>query len=449
MDKRWKTYATMRVPRYTSYPTAADFSPNVGSQKVESWISGLADGEPLSVYIHVPFCQKLCWYCGCATSVPNRYEKVSTFVETLVAEIKLWAARLGDHGGVRHLHFGGGSPNALSLGDFERLLNAVDAAFGLRNDRQISIELDPRTLSDDFIETLGRLNVNRASLGVQTLDRKTQLAVGRVQPRAMISRSVAHLRRAGVRNINMDLMYGLPHQTVETVTEAADYAADVGADRVAVFGYAHVPWFAKHQRAINEADLPGLEARFEQAEAADAVFRSAGYRVIGLDHYAKPDDSLSIAADSGTLRRTFQGYTDDDCATLIGIGPTSVSMFEEGFAQSCKQQPAWRESVEAGLLPIERGIELTQDDRMRAWAIENLMCDLFVDTALVCKSFDQPADALDDALRRAEALVADGLCRVEGRRIFIPEEARVMMRAVAACFDARRADTPTQHAIAV
>lgn len=449
MKQAWTTFATRPVPRYTSYPTAADFSPEVSEDQARLWASAIAPDKPISVYIHVPFCEKLCFYCGCATSVPNGYKRVAAYLETLHLEIDLWAASLDPHAGMAHLHFGGGSPNALSAEDFENLVAHARHAFGTAPGIEIAVEVDPRTLTPAFIHAMARSGVSRVSFGVQTLAPKVQEAVGRLQPRALLVDGIERLRAEGIHAINMDLMYGLPHQTVEDVVEAAHFAAEMGAARVSLFGYAHVPWFAKHQAAIEEAALPGMEARFQQAEAGAAALVNAGYHAIGLDHFAEAGDALTRAARNGKLRRNFQGYTDDPCATLIGVGATSISQFAEGYVQNFKDRNAWRRAVEAGHLPAERGIALTHDDRLRARAIEKLMCQLWVDTDAVCKEMGAAPGSLADALETARFLQSAGLCRIDGSIVSVPKEARLLLRTVAQSFDGRFQPAPARHAKAV
>jgi oxygen-independent coproporphyrinogen-3 oxidase len=450
MKDAWIPFAAKAVPRYTSYPTAADFTPDVGAADAQVWAAAAPCGEAISAYVHVPFCETLCWYCGCATSVPNGYRRVGEYVRRLIAETGLWARALEGAGGIGHLHFGGGSPNALSTGDFAAIIAALRENFGLNPGAEIAVELDPRTMHDGQVEALAAAGVTRASLGVQTLAPDVQLAVNRIQPPEMIDRLTADLRASGIRDINMDLMYGLPHQTTRDVAEAASFAVSQGAARVSVFGYAHVPWFAKHQKAIDEAALPDLTLRLEQAEAAASVFRCAGYLAIGLDHYARGDDALALAYWEGRLRRNFQGYTDDPHETLIGIGATSISQFREGYVQNLKDRRQWNEAIDAGRLPVERGVRLTADDRLRARAIERLMCWLTVDVADICRELGAAPGSLDDALRRAATLASAGLCEVTGTRIRVPEPARLFLRTVAQCFDARTPAAPAQrHAKAV
>lgn len=450
MNPDWIPYALRAVPRYTSYPTAADFTGAVGEREAADWAASVAPGEAISVYLHIPFCEALCWYCGCATSVPNGYRRVGEYAGRLRTEIDLWAAALGPHGGIGHLHFGGGSPNALQTGDFAALVEALRDSIGIRPGAEIAVELDPRTMHDGQIEGFAAAGVTRASLGVQTLAPKVQAAVNRIQPPDMVAGLVATLKSSGISAVNMDLMYGLPHQTTEDVIEAAQFAANQGAARISVFGYAHLPWFAKHQRAIDEAVLPGLTERLEQAEAAASTLTARGYLPIGLDHFARHDDALAVAHREGRLRRNFQGYTDDTCQTLIGMGATSISQFREGFIQNVKDRKVWGNALAAGRLPVERGTQLTPDDRLRARAIEQLMCEMRVDEAEICEALGTSSHALEDALARAQALQSVGLCTVNGTRIAVPDAARLFLRTVAQCFDARTPVTPVaRHAKAV
>ena len=449
MKQAWIPFASRPVPRYTSYPTAADFTPQVAETEAGIWASQTASDKPISVYIHVPFCEKLCFYCGCATSVPNGYTRIAAYLETLHREIDLWARALGAHDGMAHLHFGGGSPNALSAEDFKDLVAHASRALGLRPGAEIAVEIDPRGLTPDFIHAMAASGVNRVSFGVQTLSATVQQAVGRIQPKVLLSEGIARLHEAGIGAINMDLMYGLPHQTVTDVEEAAHFAAEMGAARISLFGYAHVPWFAKHQAAIDEDALPGLEARFEQAEAGARTLELAGYQAIGLDHFARADDSLTQAARTGALHRNFQGYTDDPCDTLVGIGSTAISQFSGGYIQNFKERTAWRAAIEAGRLPVERGVALTEGDRLRARAIETLMCQMEVDVDGLCREMGAAPDSLADALETARFLQSAGLCRIAGSTIQVPPDARLFLRTVAQCLDGRYKPAPQRHAKAV
>ena len=266
MRPDWIDLAARPAPRYTSYPPATAFTDAVTPCDVAAWAAELAADAPLSLYVHIPFCERLCWYCGCHTSVPNGYARIAAYMADLHREIALWRDHLGPHGGAGQVHLGGGSPNALSANDLRALLSGLRSAFNVLPDAEIAVELDPRSLDGDRLAALGESGVTRASLGVQTLAPRVQAAINRVQPQAMIEAAVSGLRAVGIASVNMDLMYGLPYQTVADLEAAADFAAGMGADRICVFGYAHVPWFAKHQKAIDGSALPGVAERADQAE---------------------------------------------------------------------------------------------------------------------------------------------------------------------------------------
>ncbi|MFC6198416.1 oxygen-independent coproporphyrinogen III oxidase [Ponticaulis profundi] len=451
MRKEWMTLATKPVPRYTSYPTAAQFQDDIPDTLTEQWISSIGPNEPISVYVHVPFCEQLCWYCGCHTTVPNGYTRIGRFVDMLLEEIKLWKAKLPEHGGGVHLHFGGGTPNALNADDMLRVLDALREAFCIQDHAEISVELDPRTLGPDMIHALAAGGVTRASLGVQDFNRTVQEAINRVQPFLLVEGAVEALRKAEINAINFDLLYGLPHQTTESVAKSAELAASLNPDRISAFGYAHVPWFAKHQRAIDERHLPGSEARFAQYHALGETLVACGYTQIGLDHFAKEDDELSLALSKGQLHRNFQGYTTDTCRTLIALGPSGISEFPGGFAQNAKDIRAYSEAIKAGKLALNRGVPRTRDDRLHGAVIERLMCDLSVDVAKVCMAFDEPVSHFAGAFERLRELQALGLCHVEGSKVTVFDDARILLRNVAQCFDAysTQAMPEKRHAKAV
>jgi oxygen-independent coproporphyrinogen-3 oxidase len=445
----WRPHAERNLPRYTSYPTAVAFEAVVGEREARDWLAATRADQAISAYVHVPFCKRLCWYCGCNTSVFHEYDRVRAFFQTLMLEVDLWADAIGPHAGAAHLHFGGGSPNALSPDDFLALVRHMTTRFALRPGAEVAAELDPGLLSEAVIDAAGEAGVTRVSLGVQTFDPVVQAKVNRIQPFDMVAAANERLRKSGVSAINFDLMYGLPGQTPENVAASTEAAVTLRPDRVAVFGYAHVPWMKKHQVMIKEADLADGDGRWAQAEAADEALRAAGYVRIGLDHYALPDDPLTMAAASGRLRRNFQGYTDDPAAVLVPIGPSSIGRFAQGFVQNAAATDVWGREVEAGRLPVARGLAITPHDDLRAAVIERLMCDLTVDVAAVCRAHGFADATLDGSIVAASRLQADGLCVVAGRTIRIPPEAHRVMRVVAACFDARLPVAKSRHARAV
>ncbi len=449
----WAAHAARNLPRYTSYPTAVDFQAldEDGPQRRETlgWAAELDADQALSAYVHTPFCRRLCWYCGCNTSVFHEYDRVAAFHDVLMREVDLWAEALGPHAGLSHLHFGGGSPNALSPAHFTALVQRLCTRLGLRPGAEVAAELDPGLLTDAFITATGEAGVTRVSLGVQTFDPEVQARINRIQPFDQVERVVERLRAAGIGAINFDLMYGLPGQTPESTAASAEAAAALAPDRLAVFGYAHVPWMKKHQKMIDEAALADASGRWAQAQAADDALTAAGYVRIGLDHYARPDDPLARAARTGTLRRNFQGYTDDAAPVMIPVGPSAIGRFPGGFVQNATPLDAWRRAVLAGRPPLARRLAVTAEDELRAAVIERLMCDLEADVGALCIAHGFDVAALDGALAEAAALQADGLCRVEGRVVRIPAGAWRMMRVTAACFDARSTAAATRHAMAV
>lgn len=436
MRREWMTIAGEAVPRYTSYPTAAQFHDRLTQAETDKWINSISSDEPISVYVHVPFCEKLCWYCGCHTSIPNGYDRIARFVDLLLKEIALWKACLPRHAGGVHLHFGGGTPNALRPDDMMRILEALRDAFDISDEAEISVELDPRTLSADMISVMAAGGVTRASLGVQDFNRSVQEAINRVQPYELVAKAVNDLRKADIQDINFDLLYGLPHQTSESVEHSTRLATSLKPDRISAFGYAHVPWFAKHQRAIDENTLPDMQARFKQYHVISDTLASLGYTQIGLDHFARDEDSLTRALKRGEMHRNFQGYTTDKCKTLIALGPSGISEFPGGFIQNWKDIRAYSDAIQSGELALARGAARSYEDRVHGVIIERIMCDLKVDVASICADSDMPIAHFEAAFERVRELERLGLCERRGGSIIVHEDARILLRNIAQCFDA-------------
>ncbi len=449
MDPALMKYATMAVPRYTSYPTVPHFDSGVGASEYAAWLEALDPAEPVSLYLHVPFCRKLCWYCGCNMKLAARYEPVAGYVKTLLAEIDLVADRLPAGVKLSHLAWGGGTPTALEPDDLERVMDAVRCRFDVTDDAELAIEADPRTLTKAMIARIGALGFTRASFGVQEFDAKVQAAINRIQPPDMVDEAVYGLRAAGIAGINFDLIYGLPHQTSATLTRTIDLCAGMTPDRLALFGYAHVPWMAKKQRLIDEAALPGVRERLAQAEAAARALNRVGYREIGLDHFALPDDPLAQAARAGRLHRNFQGYTIDRARTLIGVGATSIGRTPAGYVQNIVETGAWARAVEAGRLPVAKGHALAGEDGIRAHVIERLMCDGAVDLEAAGKRFAVGRGWHEQEAEGLAALVADGLVRLNGATLSLTAAGRPFVRVVASIFDTYLARRTAHHSIAV
>ena len=383
-----------RVPRYTSYPTAPHFTADIGPAAYASWLRTVPASEALSLYIHVPFCAELCLYCGCHTTVARRYTPVAAYVELLAREIALVAGELGGRRPVAHLHWGGGTPTILSPEDLRRVSATLATRFDIRPGAEIAIEIDPRTLTLPHVEALARIGVTRASLGVQDFDPTVQATIRRLQSYETTALVVDWLRAAGIAGINLDLMYGLPHQSEATVRRSVEQALRLAPDRLALFGYAHVPWMKRHQALLPEAALPGAAERLAQMQAAAETILAAGYEAIGLDHFAKSGDALAGRRKAGHLHRNFQGYTTDEARTLIGFGTSAIGTLPEGYVQNAPGTVAYRETLATGRLATVRGRAVTAEDRLRRAVIERLMCDLAVDLETVAADHGERARRL-------------------------------------------------------
>ncbi|MCF3934736.1 oxygen-independent coproporphyrinogen III oxidase [Acuticoccus sp. M5D2P5] len=443
-------YSMMAVPRYTSYPTAPHFHAGIDAARYGEWLAALDPAAPVSLYLHVPFCRQVCWYCGCNMKlVGPRRTPVADYVDGLLAELTLLAERLPGRFAISHLHWGGGTPTVLSEAELARVMDAVAARFDIRADAEIAIECDPRTFDRSMANALGATGFNRASFGVQEFDPAVQAAINRVQPPEMVEAATGWLRAAGIESVNFDLVYGLPHQTCDMLLSTVARALQIGPSRVALFGYAHVPWMAKKQRLIDEAALPGATARIAQAEAAAAALVAGGMTAIGLDHFARPDDTLAQAARSGTLRRNFQGYTTDSATTLLGIGATSIGRTPSGYVQNIGETGAWSRAVGEGRLPIAKGVALSEEDRLRAAVIEALMCTGEADLGAIGTAHAAVEGWADEAIATLAPLIADGFARLDAGHLRATEAGRPLVRLLASAFDAYRGTGAGRHSRAV
>lgn len=442
-------YGTRNVPRYTSYPTAPHFHDGIGAETYKDWLSKLTPDVPVSLYLHVPFCEQLCWYCGCATQVSRKYGPVAEYANVLEREIETVATHVRSSGPVRHLHWGGGSPNRLNADDFKRLMTILKLRFPFAEDAELAVEIDPRSLTDAQIETYALTGINRASFGLQDFAPHVQKAINREQSFETVRDRVEALRAAGIPDLNFDLMYGLPYQTVEDAENSVELALSMEPNRIAVFGYAHVPWMRKHQNLIPVEALPGTSMRRAQAIAIEDKLRAAGYVAIGLDHFARPDDSMAIAAANGALKRNFQGYTVDSAPALIGFGASSIGALPGGYIQNIADIRLYEESVRKTGLAVSRGIAMSDDDRLRRDIIEELMCKNRVDLADTCRRAGIAVnDLLDDDAPLLE-MEEDGLLLWDGRRITLTEDGKPYVRVVAAFFDAYLQGGAGRHSGAV
>ena len=437
------------VPRYTSYPTAPHFADQNGLAIARSRLRNLPAGEAVSLYLHIPFCDRLCWFCGCHTKHTLKYAPVEAYIGALIAELATVRETAGSQLRLAHLHLGGGAPSMLRRPDFERLSGALRENFDIGPETEISVEIDPSDVTDETLAGLVALGVTRASVGVQDFSDAVQEAINRPQSFEQTRDVIAALRDTGIHSLNIDALYGLPLQTEERLMATIDQVLSLSPDRIALFGYAHVPWMKKHQKLIRDEDLPGTMERFHHAALAADRIAGAGYRRIGIDHFAKPGDTMAIAAEEGRLHRNFQGYTTDACQTLIGVGASSISSYGDAYVQNIVPTAQYEKAVQDGQLSAMRGVQLNLDDRIRAWIIERLMCDFAF-------SFDALEERFGYAARSyiAEAKIAAAndtfrLCRIDGNRFAVREEARPFTRIVASWFDAYLNDSTVRYSKAV
>lgn len=425
------------VPRYTSFPTAAEFESTVGPSDL---IEALADTDgDLSLYVHIPFCESICWYCGCNTNRTNRVDRLNSYLEAVHHEIALIGASLAAGARVKRIAFGGGSPNAISPTDFVRLMLAITQSFTL-DDPVISVELDPRSMTPAWAEALRGVGVRAASLGVQTFAPRLQAAIGRMQPLNVIEACTDLLRKAGIWSLNFDLMYGLPGQTWSELEASLAAASRLGADRIALFGYAHVPHLIPRQKRIDAADLPDQRARFEAAARGHDRLVDAGYMPVGFDHFALPGDPLAQAALNERLHRNFQGFTDDDAPVLVGIGASAISSFPHLLAQNEKNPGRYRMMLSRDRHTVARGIRRSADDRLRAGIIEQLLC---TGRAQVSALMD------DDTIRRLAPFFDRRLVELNDGVLSLAASALPYARTIAAIFDPYRTEAARKFSAAV
>ncbi len=437
------------VPRYTSYPTAPHFHDGVGEGEYRNWLAKLPEDDGLSLYIHIPFCDRMCWFCGCHTKQINRYDPIPPYLSAVRQEIALLRDAIGFAPLLNRVHLGGGSPSMLKRGDLERLRSTIDSNFQLHDATEISIEIDPSDLSGEEFEAYRAFGITRASIGVQDFDERVQEAINRPQTFMQTAATVEGLRGAGVRSLNIDALYGLPYQNEETVSRSIEQVRTLDPDRVALFGYAHVPWMKPNQKLIPEAALPDALERVRQARVASDILQDGGYLPIGMDHFALPQDSLAIAAFEGRLRRNFQGYTDDPCATLLGVGTSSIGRLPAGYVQNETATGNYVRTVASGRLPVSRGIELTAEDKLHADIIENLMCRY----SFSLSSLRRAHGALTEQVRTEiqDALDADphDLAGFDGDTFWIHPHGHGFVRTVASWFDTRMRQKAARYSMAV
>ncbi|WP_299901750.1 oxygen-independent coproporphyrinogen III oxidase [uncultured Ruegeria sp.] len=424
-----------KVPRYTSYPTAPHFSNDVGADMFGDWISGITPGSAVSLYVHVPFCRRLCWFCACRTQGTQTDNPVIAYVDVLKAELDLLAARLPEGVVLSRLHWGGGTPTLLNAQLMRELAQHILGIVPMGPDAEFSVEIDPNEIDEARLDALADAGMNRASIGVQDFDDEIQKTIGRIQSYDTTRDAIDMIRERGITSLNADILYGLPHQTKARMTESVQKLLSLSPDRVALYGYAHVPWMAKRQQLIPSDALPTPEQRLELFDTARRLFLWDNYAEIGIDHFATQDDGLTHALHAGRLKRNFQGYTDDQADILIGVGASSISRFPQGYAQNAPATSAHTKAIRNGQFSTSRGHLFKGQDILRARLIEALMCDFRIDTAEILRDHDVSAAELDEMYRAANASF-DGMLQITEDGLFVPPEARALTRMIARSFDA-------------
>ncbi|SIQ94521.1 coproporphyrinogen III oxidase, anaerobic [Rhizobium sp. RU33A] len=437
------------VPRYTSYPTAPHFHEGIDCGKYAQWLKAITGQERISLYIHVPYCDRLCWFCACHTKHTLKYEPIAIYLESLKKEIAAVGALVSRDAAVTAVHFGGGSPTMVRPDDMIDLMAALRSAFTFAEDVEISVEMDPNDLDEPRYDALAAIGMTRASLGVQDFHPEVQKAINRIQTFEHTKSVVEAVRARGVNSVNCDILYGLPHQTEATVAETVKDILSLAPDRIALFGYAHVPWMKKHQTMIKDEILPGLEERFAQMNLAASMLVAAGYESIGIDHFALPDDRMAIAAREGRLRRNFQGYTDDAAEALIGLGASSIGQLPQGYVQNMPATGEYQRMADAGGLAAVRGIKVSEDDRLRRRVIEEIMCRFAMSFSELRQEFGDAVDAIVAEARAFAQSNQDRICLIEDDHFFITEAGRPFARTIAAVFDSYLANGKGRHSIAV
>lgn len=433
-----------KVPRYTSYPPATRFTAEIGPVQAADWQASVAPGTEISLYIHIPFCRRLCWFCACRTQGTKTDNPLPGYVSSLIAEIDAVAARLPAGVKLSRLHLGGGTPTILPADQIDRLLGHLFGKLPLAQRAEFSVEIDPTEVDARRLDALVDAGMTRASLGVQDFDAQVQAAIGRTQSLSRTAQVIDMLRRRGVNSINIDLLYGLPLQTRRSLAETTKAVLALQPDRLALFGYAHVPWMSKRQVMIRDSDLPSPEERFDLFNAVALKLMGAGYLQIGIDHFAKPGDGLADALAQGTLRRNFQGYTDDISDTLIGLGASAISRFPQGYVQNASATAAYARAIAATGNAAYRGIRLGRRDKMIGDVIERLMCYGRVDLASFAPDTAAKAAAwLQDSWRD----FAD-VASFDGQILSIHRAARPLVRVIAAHLG-QDGNSATRHSSAI
>jgi len=422
-------------PRYTSYPTALEFHDEFNQADFIEAIEQSPNRE-LSLYVHIPFCHSLCYYCGCNKVVTRHRDKADTYLEYLAQEIASRAPLFADYT-VKQLHWGGGTPSFLTHAQITKLVDLLKSKFNFADHVEMSIEIDPREIELNLAEHLFKLGFNRLSIGVQDIDLKVQQTINRVQSTQFISNFIKHAKQVGFNSINIDLIYGLPHQTMETFTKTLEKADEMGVDRISLFSYAHLPSRFSAQRKLRDEWLPNVQQKFALMKLAIEKLCSYGYDFIGMDHFAKPNDELSIAQKNGTLHRNFQGYTTKGSCDLLGLGVSSISNIGHSFSQNIKELKTYYAAIDSQRHAQEKGVNLSTDDIIRGNVIRELMCNLTVNKQEISERYQIDFDAyFADDLPLLDTFIRDGLLDNNSEFIKVDQKARLLIRIICMTFDA-------------
>jgi oxygen-independent coproporphyrinogen-3 oxidase len=426
-------------PRYTSYPPVTEWTEEFGAEEYAAALTrGNAAGGPLSAYVHLPFCREMCRFCGCNAIATGDRKRMDLYLDVLEREVALVAARLPARRVVAQLHYGGGTPTWLDEAQLERVYAILAYHFRFSGDGEKAIEVDPAVTTPGQLRMLAKMGFNRVSMGVQDFDPAVQHAVARIQTYEETKALMDEARAAGFTSVNLDLMYGLPKQNVDTFKETIDKVLTLSPDRLALFGYAHVPWVKPHQNLLSVADLPAPSQRLALFAAAARTLSAAGYRQIGLDHFARGTDELSRAQEAGHLNRNFQGYNARAALDTVAFGVSAIAEIGGAYAQNAHREKDWRAAIDAGWLATEKGMVVDEDDVLRRFVIDRVMCTFRLDLAEVAERFGAPArERLLSAYAKAKELVSDGIVEIEGDRLWVTDSGRFFLRNVAMLFDGR------------
>lgn len=422
-------------PRYTSYPTALEFSDEFNYDEYTKRLRNSDKNRPLSLYFHLPFCRSACYFCGCNVIYTSKSDKMGRYLDYVDKELDILSAVLDTNRKVTQMHFGGGTPTFYSASELNRLIKSIKRHFkNWSGDAEISCEIDPRFLNEEQLDVLVGHGFNRVSFGVQDFDEKVQKEIHRIQPFDMTKNAVDMARAKGIISVNTDLIYGLPFQSLESFKNTLDLGLKLNPDRFAVFNYAHVPWIKKSMRKFDESTLPSPKVKLEILKYTMEFLTSNGYKMIGMDHYAKPEDELFHALKSGTLHRNFQGYTTKGGADLIGIGLTSIGEGEDYYAQNFKDMDGYEKAIDEGRLPNFKGVMLSKEDKLRKAVIMDLMANFALDIKAIETKFNIDFwEHFKNELNELEEL--KDFVEISPQKIKVNETGTLLIRNIAMCFD--------------